>query len=172
MHVVFPCGYKLQTVLMTTVVTGTLLVMAGCRSSGPPYPPRPWPTVNAALPDHWPWYFDRVAAGDTRVVASLRGCDEFWKRTRGDWQYSWIVARFEVVTVEQGSWPNPTLVFVCWDSWPTLESGIKVHKPLWPYRQGVILAFDLDTKQQPARVVGQVVRHDPDRVPVTQEAAP
>jgi len=158
--------------LLTAALAGGCLVAAGCHASGPSRPPGALPAVNAALPDHVPLYDDGAVEGDTRVVARSRGCEEFWKKRRGDWEYTWLVARFDVLTVERGSWPDPTLSFVCWDAGPTLESGILLYTRPWPYRKGVTLAFDLDTTQHPARVIGQVVRHDPFAAPTTQPAAP
>lgn len=166
------CIREIVATMLVAALAGGWLAAAGCHSSGPP---RPWgalPAVNAALRDHVPVYVDRAADGDARVVARCRGCEEFWKTRRGDWEYTWVVARFDVLTVERGSWPDPTLSFVCWDAWPTIESGIMVYKHPWPYRKDVTLAFDLDTTQHPARVIGQVVRYDPLVAPITRPTVP
>jgi len=166
------CIREIVAAILAAAVASGCLAVARCHVSGPP---RPWgasPVVNAALPNDVPLYDDRAADGDTRVVARSRGCEEFWKKRRGDWEYTWLVARFDVLKVERGSWPDPTLSFVCWDAGPTLESGILLYTRPWPYRKGVTLAFYLDTTQRPARVIGQVVRHDPFAAPTTQPAAP
>jgi len=146
-----------------------VLSLVGCRTSGPPRPPGPLPAVNATVPNDVAVYFDCPADSDpnadTRVVARCRGSEEFWKKTRGNWEYTWGVVRCDVLTVERGTWPDATVSFLCWDAWPTPESGIMVSKPPWPYFKDTILVFDLDTTQHPARVLGQVIRHDPRRDP-------
>jgi hypothetical protein len=163
------CGHGV-TVLLTIATTGGCLAASGCRSSGPPRPPGRLPAINVVIPDDRPWYFDRAADAPTRVVARCRGCEYFWKKTRGNWEYTWAVVRFDVLSVEHGSWPDATLAFVCWESWPTPESGIMINRPPSPYRKDATLVFDLDTMQNPARVVGQVVRYDPFRTPATRGA--
>ncbi|MGD8452010.1 MAG: hypothetical protein PVJ57_09355 [Phycisphaerae bacterium] len=155
-----------QKRLAVLLVVGALVAAGGCYSSGPPRPPGPLPKVNVVLADELP-YEGSVAAGDTRVVALCRSCDAFWKKTRGDWEYTWRVARYDVVAVEQGSWPDPTLSFIYWERCPTPESGIMLSQPPALYWKGVTLAFELDTTQTPAVVVGQALRHDPRGEPPT-----
>jgi hypothetical protein len=151
--------------LLLSAAAGGLLALPGCHSGGVPRPPGPLPAVNAALPNDVPVYVDCPANNDpnadTRVVARCRGSANFWKTTRGDWEYTWAVVGCDVLTVERGTWPDATLSFLAWDSWPTLESGILVNKQPWPYFKDVVLAFDLDTTPHPAHVLGQVVRHNP-----------
>ena len=156
--------------VLVAACSAALVVAAGCRSNKVPQPPRPWPEVNACVPDQLPLVFDQEGEGDTRVLARCRSCDNFWRKTRGDWEYTWMVARFDVLDVERGAWAASTLSFICWDSWPTPESGIMLGKPVWPYRRDNRLAFELDTSGQPARIVGQTLVYDPYMAPATQPA--
>ena len=112
------------------------------------------------------------AVGDTRVVARCCGCENFWQKTRGNWEYTWMVVRFDVEAVERGTWPDATLSFICWDSWPTPESGIMVDKLPWPYCKDARFAFDLDTSQKPPLVVKQKTLFDPRHSPETQPTMP
>ncbi|HNQ21979.1 MAG TPA: hypothetical protein PKK06_02685 [Phycisphaerae bacterium] len=171
-----------RVTLLTAALAGGTLAATGCRSSGPPRPPQPWPAVNAAVPDFLPLHGhyvrgddagvaspdEPVAGADTRVVARCRGSDSFWQKIRGDWEYTWVVARFDVESVERGSWPDPTLSFICWEIWPTLESGITVSKPPWPYWKDARFAFELDKTQEPPLIVGQKTMYDPRNCPATQ----
>jgi hypothetical protein len=151
------CG-RVWVASLHVVAATALLPPSGCRASGPPRPPGTPPPVNAAVPDDVALYVDHATESDVRVVARCRGSETFWTATRGDWEYTWAVVRCDVVAVERGHWADPTLTFVCVDAWPTPESGLLVCKAPWPYRASAVLAFDLDTRQRPALVVGQVLR--------------
>lgn len=156
-------GRRLGMLLGLAVACGSV-VLCGCRASGPPRPPEPLPGVNAVLAEGLP-FEGQVAEGDTRVVVRCRGGDIFWKKTRGDWEYQWLVVRFDVLEVERGRWPEPTVSFICWIKWPTPESGIMVSVETH-YLKGERLVFDLETSQQPALIVGQRAMPDPVKGPI------
>jgi len=142
------------------VSLGMLLIFLAplaCRTTGPPVRPPPF---NAVLSDSMTIYgrayrSDDGAAGDTRVTARCRSCDSFAKRKRGDWVTTWYVARFDVVSVDSGTWPNAELSFICSACLPTIESGIMINIPPWPYMPGRVWIFELDTKPRPALIVDQ-----------------
>jgi hypothetical protein len=73
----------------------------------------------------------------------------------GDWNQHWQLAKFDVMAVEEGTWDDSGLSFICMIKWPTPESGIMVSMPPWPYQPGVEMRFWLETRQEPARIVGQ-----------------
>ena len=132
--------------------------LLGCRSStqpSAPTPPAPAPVVNARLDKHVPLYSRTGKTGDACLLARCRSCDEFGKRTKGDWIHTWVVARFDVLNVEQGTWPETNLSFICYDAWPTPESGIMLKKALWPYRPDTTIRFWIDTTVQPPTIVDQ-----------------
>lgn len=149
-----PLRHRIQRAripLKALLVLLTTLAPLGCSA----HPPRPWPTVNACVDKHRPLYRPTQASGDTRPLVRCRSCDKFGESRHGHWIYTWLVARFDVLSAEKGNWSEPELSFICFDAWPTPESGIMVGKAVWPYRPGVELRFEIDTTTHPPTVVSQ-----------------
>jgi hypothetical protein len=144
-------------------------LVAGCDANKPPYPA---PAVNANLDKHAALYGRTGKTGDTVLLTRCRSCEKFGERTHGNWIHTWLVARFDVLAVEQGTWPEAELSFICRDAWPTPESGIMVSKLPWPYRANATLRFWLDTTRQPALVVGQETVAIPQPTTRTAPAVP
>ena len=92
---------------------------------------------------------------ETIVVARCSLVRRYATVTRGDWNYSWYVFGFDVASAERGAWPAKQVVFVAYDAWPTLESGIMVDKAPFPYAVGRVMAFYVRTETSPPLVVGQ-----------------
>lgn len=144
-----------------TVAVVVACACSGCRSG----PPGPKPSVNATVDSHLAIYYDVIPerGSEVVVVARCRSCEEFNKTRHGSWNHHWFVVGFDVIDVEQGTWSESTVSFICFDAWPTPESGIMLGKAAWPYRPGVKMRLWLDTKRSPARVVGQQLLFDPFR---------
>jgi hypothetical protein len=86
----------------------------------------------------------------------------------------WDAVRLDVLTIERGAWPEPTLSFVVSSEGPTLElikSGTIVDPRLWPYRTGVEWVFELDTSQRPALIVDQLEPGHGETAPASSRAA-
>lgn len=143
-----------------TASLGLLLIFLAplaCRTTGPPVPP---PPVTAVLSDSMTTYGHadrghRGYSGDTRLTARCRSSDTFAKRKRGNWVTEWYVVRFDVVSVDSGTWPDAELSFTCSTRLPTPESGIMVNFLPWPYLPGKVWIFELDTRPHPALIVTQ-----------------
>ncbi len=133
---------------LTALVAASLAGLAGLVGCGPPSPPSAVNAVLAIDPNH-------AASADTVVVVRMKTGHEYASTRKGNWVIHWRLEGGEVLKVEKGTWPHTTLDFVAHDSWPTLESGILVSKELWPYRPGIVYAFDLDTTAKPARIVAR-----------------
>lgn len=145
--------------------------MTACACSGCGFaPPWPRPSVNAAVDSYLAIYHDVIPekGSEVVVVTRCRSCEEFNKTRHGNWDYHWFVVGFDVIDVEQGTWSESTVSFICFDAWPTLESGILLRKAIWPYRPGVEIRLWLDTKRSPARIVGQQLLSDPLRTSASQ----
>lgn len=128
------------------------LLVAGC---GIPSPPQ---AVNASLPKNACICSVRLKGSETADVEMVVRCTsvkKYAKTVKGDWERYWHQVVFEVVEVRAGRWDDPNVVFVCYDAWPTPESGIILKKPMFPYRTGLVFALWLDTSQKPALIVGQ-----------------
>jgi hypothetical protein len=141
-----------------------MLIIAACGCSGcSQRPPWPEPPANAAVDSYVAIYRDFAPPEgfDAVIVARCRSSEQFGLTRSGNWNHYWYVVTSDVTGVEQGTWPEPTLSFICFDAWPTLESGIMISKAIWPYRPDVRMRFWLDARRSPARIVGQQVLFDP-----------
>jgi hypothetical protein len=147
-----------------TASLGLLLILLGplaCRSTGPPVPP---PPVNAVFGESIATHDvgdqgHRGPLGDTRLTVRCRSYDKFAERKRGDWITTWYVVRCDVVSVDCGTWPDAELSFTCGAKVPTPESGIMLDI-VWLYPPGKVWVFELDTRSQPARIVGRYAPPD------------
>ncbi len=125
------------------------LILAGC---GPGSPPQ---KVNARLAEDVPVYTvypDEPKKADVELIARCVGLKEYGKTTKGDWVRHWYQAVFEVIEVAAGKWKDPNVVFIFYDRWPTLESGIMLGKAPFPFSKGWVFVLWLDTsepKRQP-----------------------
>lgn len=148
------------------------VLLCGC-SGSERQPPSPAPPVNAAVDSYAAIYRDFRPTADNSadvVVGRCASSKEFAKKRKGNWEDHWFVVRIDILSVEEGTWPEPEVSFICADSWPTPESGIMLGKAAWPYRAGVRMRFWLDTKSSPARIVGQETLFDPFAASSTQQA--
>jgi len=132
-----------------------LLVAGGCCL------PRPPQVVNVQLPDNVPIYAyhqERAGRANAGVLAYCEDVKEYAKTVQGNWEKHWNQIVFEVIKVTYGEWGDTNLIFVCYDSWPTPESGIVLGKALFPYRQGMVFHFWIDTSKKPPLIVAQQER--------------
>jgi hypothetical protein len=131
------------------------LAAAGC---GAPAPPQ---QVNAVLPGNHPIYGEpRGDCAETNavVLAQCTQRQEYAKTVRGHWERHWYVTSWRVVRVERGPWPDTSVDFIAYDSWPTPESGILLKAPVAEYYRGALLAFCIDTSQPRPTIVAQEKR--------------
>ena len=92
------------------------------------------------------------------VVARCIEVHQYATVRRGNWDFLWYLVACDVIRVERGRWPHPRVVFCCYDTWPTPESGIKVKKAPFPYVGGRVVALALAPDTEPPRVLGQQQR--------------
>lgn len=130
----------------------------GAGGCGPPAPPQ---RVNAVLPKNLPIYREEPEACDKADAVVLTQCtqrQEYAKRVRGNWERHWYVTSWRVVRVERGQWPDASVDFISYESWPTLESGIVLEALPPVYYPGALLAFCIDTSQRRPIIVAQEER--------------
>jgi hypothetical protein len=133
------------------------LGVIGC---GPPAPPG---QVNAVLSRDLPIYREEPEVcdkADTVVLAQCVQRQEYAKTVRGDWERHWYLTSWRVVGVERGRWPDASVDFIFYESWPTPESGIVLDLRAGPpvYHRGALTAFCVDTSQRKPVVVAQEER--------------
>jgi len=147
----------MRTVAIAVSVLAVLV--SGCESVGgpPPAPPPPAdaPAANCTTLGNAIPYGPAEQPGETIVVARCSLVRRYATVTRGDWDYSWYVFGFDVVSAERGAWPAKQVVFVAYDAWPTRESGILVDKGPFPYDPGRVMAFHVRTGMSPPLITGQ-----------------
>jgi len=146
--------------IATAMVVLTVLVYGCTRQWGAGPPPAPPPPVDApaancttredAIP-----YEQAEHAGETIIIARCSLVRRYATVTRGDWNYSWYVFGFDVMSAERGAWPAKQVVFVAYDAWPTDESGIVLGKPAFPYAVGRVMAFYVRTDTSLPLITGQ-----------------
>lgn len=137
-----------------------LLVLSRGKNTRPQPPSSPKP-VNAQVPDHVPIYSERRELSEQADVGILAYCQQvkqYAKTARGDWTYHWFQVSWDVIRTTQGTWEHQDLVFVCYDSRPTPESGILLKKGPFPYRQGMVYHFWIDATRTPPLLVRQQER--------------
>jgi hypothetical protein len=142
--------------VVTFIVSVCLGVgVAGC---GPPAPPQ---RVNAILPKNLPAYRGSQEDCDKADAVMLAQCtlrQEYAKRVQGNWEQHWYATSWRVVRVERGQWPDVSVDFISYESWPTPESGIILEALLAVYYRGALLAFCIDTSQDKPTIVAQEQR--------------
>jgi len=127
-----------------------VLFAAGC------YPPQPPVAVNARLPKDAHTYFHFWEPWSKENICLLARCKDVKKYARtikGNWEYNWMVINWEIMEVTRGKWPDDHLTFVWYYTWPTPESGIVVKTGEFPYSEGNVFRFWLDTTMKPALIV-------------------
>jgi hypothetical protein len=126
-----------------------LFCLTGCNTKPPG-------KVNVCLSSPYEFYVIKfVSQPDTRIIAQCRQIKQYDKKTKGNWSTYWYLIDWKVIKVESGKWSDPNLTYVIADNWPTPESGIMVNKMPWPYRQGRIFCFGLDTSRKLPLIVHQ-----------------
>jgi hypothetical protein len=141
--------------MFRTVVHSALAIIiffvGGC------YPPQPPVSVNARLPKDAHTYFYFWEPWSKEDVCLLARCKEIIKdyaiTVRGNWERHWCVISSEIIEVTRGKWPDDHLTFIYYYTWPTPESGIVVKAGEFPYSEGNVFRFWLDTTVKPALIV-------------------
>ena len=129
-----------------------LLCLTSCLSKPPG-------KVNACLSSPYEFYgIKSVSQPDTSIIAQCLRIEKYDQRTKGNWITYWYLTDWKIIKVESGNWSDPNLSFVIADTWPTPESGIEVDKMPWPYRQGRIFCFGIDTSKKLPLIVSQEYR--------------
>jgi len=91
----------------------------------------------------------------TVVVARCTEVRQYATVRRGNWDFTWVLVACDVIGVERGTWPHPRVVFRCYDTWPTPESGIMVKKAPFPFAEGRVVALALKPEADPPQVVAE-----------------
>ena len=91
--------------------------------------------TNARLPDDQIIFPQPGIEGEVKVNATLKSDRIVSKIAQGNWVRSEHVLTYEVTEAAAG-FPHKELVFVCRDTNPDPESGIKVKKVAWPFVEG------------------------------------
>ncbi|MFO8012828.1 MAG: hypothetical protein R6X20_05915 [Phycisphaerae bacterium] len=144
------------------------ILLAGCgepESMGPgpweeapPNLPADAPVVNCVAPDHWLPYRASFREAEAVVVARCTNVLQYATVRRGHYDFLWYLVTFDAIRTERGMWPHDRVVFCCYDTWPTPESGIMVKKAPFPFDEGRVVALALDPRAVPPRVTGQAWR--------------
>ena len=100
--------------------------------------PTPPEAVNAYLSKNISIFFDHVpkdGRADIEFLAYVRDMNEYATVRQGNklWEKHWYFIKCEIIKKTVGQWIGKELTFVCYDTWPTPESGILVDKPPFPY---------------------------------------
>ncbi|OHB51846.1 MAG: hypothetical protein A2Y12_13960 [Planctomycetes bacterium GWF2_42_9] len=74
--------------------------------------------------------------------------------TEGQWEKHWYLIKCEIIESKE-NWEDKELKFICFDKWPTADSGIKIKKGLFPYLEGRYFRFYLEDKQTLPIIIGQ-----------------
>jgi hypothetical protein len=142
-----------------------VLVLAGCEPGSPPQdkggPGSPPQEVNARLAADVPVYTvypDSAKKADVEIIARCVSLKEYGKTTKGDWVKHWYQVIFEVIEVTAGKWEDPNVVFILYDKWPTVESGIMLKKAPFPFSKGWVFVVRLDTSE--SKKLPLVVAHE------------
>ncbi len=118
--------------------------------------------VNADLPDKTPIYFDKKPQdnADIGLLARIEEVRQYATEVNGDWENHWYFIRCSILQNTLGKYKDKELVFICYDAWPTPESGIKLKKVPFPYLTGRIFHFWLQVKSNLPlpQIVGQEQR--------------
>ena len=147
------------------IVVVAAILLAGCdepRFMGPgawkddpPPLPADAPVVNCVARGHRLFDYRRFKEAEAVVVARCIEVRQYATVRRGNWDFLWYLVACDVIRAERGRWPHDRVVFCCYDTWPTPESGIKVKKAPFPYVEGRVVALALEPRAVPPRVVGQ-----------------
>ena len=117
--------------------------------------------VNAQLPKDaviYSYQWEPGLKGDVCLLVRCKEATEYAKTVKGNWEYHWMVIDWEIIEIKRGNWPDDYLRFRCYYSCPTAESGIVEKVPLFPYKEGKVFHFCLDTSKKPALIVLQEQR--------------
>jgi hypothetical protein len=138
-------------ILVHSALAIIIFFIGGC------YPPQPPASVNARLPKDALNYFHFWEPWSKEDVCLLACCREIIKdyaiTVRGNWERHWCVINWEIIEVTRGKWPDDHLTFIYCYTWPTPESGIVIKSGEFPYSEGNVFRFWLDTKMKPALIV-------------------
>ncbi|HEY1121645.1 MAG TPA: hypothetical protein VGE67_08600 [Haloferula sp.] len=106
--------------------------------------------TNARLPDDRIIFPQPEAAPELKVTATFKSDTVVSKIEQGNWIHTEHLLTYEVTKPTDG-FPHKELTFVCRDSNPTPESGIRLKKVAWPFH-GDSMTFALSRDES--------VRHD------------
>jgi hypothetical protein len=91
--------------------------------------------TNARLPQDEVIFPQPEIKGEVTVTAKLKGDRIVSEVAQGNWVKSEHVLTYEVTEAAAG-FPHKDLIFICRDTNPDPESGIRVKKVAWPFVEG------------------------------------
>jgi len=135
------------------VVFGVTLFLVGCGAAPPALPPG-LTQPNCVTIDHRMPSADNFEKVETVVIARCTEVRQYATVRDGNYEHSWCLLGFAVITVERGTWPQDRIVFCCYETWLTPESGVMYDLAPFPFFQGGVTALALVPQTEPPRVVG------------------
>lgn len=112
--------------------------------------PAPPEAVNACLSDNQYLFFDqRPPEGQANIelLVYVKDIQNYTTIVEGDWEKHWYRVSCDIIRKAVGQWEDKELNFVCFDTWPTAESGIKAKKRIpFSYLKGRIFYFWIQKK--------------------------
>ena len=82
--------------------------------------------------------------GEIVLKAKFKEQIELEKRRDGDWYNYLYRITYDSIEILKGKWEYPRISFLCKDTSPTEESGIKCKKLAWPFRENESLIFKIN----------------------------
>ncbi|MEK7952643.1 hypothetical protein [Luteolibacter soli] len=116
--------------------------------------------TNAQLPEDKIILAKAETAGEQKVTATFKSDVVLSTVIQGNWIRTEHLVTYDVTGADAG-FPLRELIFVCQDSNPTPESGIRARKVPWPFREGA-MTFDLSRdKSVRHEAYYSIIRHAP-----------
>ncbi len=144
---------RVLPVLLAAALSLLTLALGGCAGQTPP---KSSPNTSAVIDNNRPIYSDSIpSSADVILLTTLYNAYPYETVTINNMEYHWQFELFQVVRIEKGQWNYATLSFNCVDSYTQNSNGS--GKRPWPYHSGVYFRFWLNTRQIPARIVGQQI---------------
>lgn len=119
-------------------------------------PPVP---VNAFLegniPSSYPYSEEKA---DVELLVYIKEIDQYSTEIKGDWMTYRYLVKCDVIEITVGQWADKELRFVCYDRWPTPESGIMLGK--LPFSYSVEDVFNFKLQYQPESSLPRIIRQE------------
>jgi len=92
--------------------------------------------------------------GDVTLKGRFKEQVELQKIKDGDWYRYLYKITYDDIEVMHGEWKDRKLSFLCKDTWSTEDSGIKLKKLPWPFRENEYMVFEINHKNNKNLIIG------------------